>query len=185
MASAEVGPSTGMNKTTILAGCLREVQPEAIILAAGTRIALPPDLSAKDVPVGASVLVTVTRSERGEWTARRIEHEPRRNARGKWSPQGQQPPEGGSSPSGGGGPLLWPVALLPPSPLEGVSQHRPHVPALLAHPRKPPPTSPTASTSPTARTQNRGTCAIRRRSLTRSPDPPAAAPTGKSSGRAP
>ena len=82
MASAEVGPSTGMNNTTILAGCLREVQPEAMILAAGTRIALPPDLSAKDVPVGASVLVTVTRS-RGEWTARRIEHEPRRNGRGK------------------------------------------------------------------------------------------------------
>src|SRR6266404_3986565 len=37
---------------------------------------------------------------------------------------------------------------------------------------KPPPTSPTATTSPTAMTQNRGTCAIRRRSLTRSPDPP-------------
>jgi hypothetical protein len=30
---------------------------------------------------------------------------------------------------------------------------------------KPPPTSPTASTSPTAMTQNRGRCAIRRRSL--------------------
>src|SRR6266481_9312457 len=37
---------------------------------------------------------------------------------------------------------------------------------------KPPPTSPTATTSPTAMTQNRGTCAIRRRSLTRSPEPP-------------
>ena len=49
----------------------------------GTRIALPPDLSAKDVPVGSSVLVTVTRTERGEWTARRIEHEPRRNGRGR------------------------------------------------------------------------------------------------------
>jgi len=34
-----------------------------------------------------------------------------------------------------GGPLLWTVALPPPSPLEGVSQQRPHVPALLAHPR--------------------------------------------------
>jgi hypothetical protein len=32
-----------------------------------------------------------------------------------------------------GGPLLWAVALLPPSPLEGVSQQRPHVPALRAH----------------------------------------------------
>jgi hypothetical protein len=32
-------------------------------------------------------------------------------------------------------PLLWTVALLPPSPLEGVPQHCPHVPALLAHPR--------------------------------------------------
>ena len=55
----------------------------AIILAAGTRIALPPDLSAKDVPEGSSVLVTVTRGERGEWTARQIEHEPRRNGRGR------------------------------------------------------------------------------------------------------
>jgi len=72
-----------MSATTILAGILRKVQPEAIMLAAGTRIALPPDLSAKDVPVGASVLVTVTRSERGEWTARRIEHESRRNGRGR------------------------------------------------------------------------------------------------------
>jgi len=43
--------------------------------------------------------------------------------------------EGGSSPSGGGGPLLWTVALLPPSPLEGVPQHCPHVPALLVHQR--------------------------------------------------
>jgi hypothetical protein len=69
--------------TTLLTGILREVQPHAIILAAGTRIAHPPDLSAKDVPVGSSVLVTVTRKERGEWTARRIEHEPRRNGRRK------------------------------------------------------------------------------------------------------
>ena len=68
---------------TVLAGMLREVQPHAIILAAGTRIALPPDLSAKDVPVGSRVLVTVTRTERGEWTARQIEHEPRRNGRGR------------------------------------------------------------------------------------------------------
>jgi len=64
-------------------------QPESpvtsvtIILAAGTRIALPPDLSAQDVPEGSSVLVTMTRSERGAWTARQIEHEPRRNGRGK------------------------------------------------------------------------------------------------------
>jgi hypothetical protein len=64
-------------------GILREVQPHALILAAGTRIALQPDLSAKDVPVGSSVLVTVTRSERGDRTARRIEHEPRRNGRGR------------------------------------------------------------------------------------------------------
>jgi hypothetical protein len=42
-----------MNNTTILTGCLCEVQPEAVILAAGTRIALPPDLSAKDVPEGS------------------------------------------------------------------------------------------------------------------------------------
>jgi hypothetical protein len=69
--------------TTVLAGMLREVQPHAIILAAGTRIAVPPDLSAQDVPVGSSVLITVTRSERGEWTARQIEHEPRRNGRGR------------------------------------------------------------------------------------------------------
>jgi hypothetical protein len=54
-----------MSAATILAGMLREVQPHAIILAAGTRIALPPDLSAKDVPEGSSVLVTMTRSERG------------------------------------------------------------------------------------------------------------------------
>jgi len=33
----------------------------------------------------------------------------------------------------GGWPLLWTVALLASSPLEGVSQHRPHVPTLLAH----------------------------------------------------
>jgi hypothetical protein len=72
-----------MSAATVLAGMLRGVQPHAIILAAGTRIALPPDLSAKDVPEGSSVLVTVTRSERGEWTAREIEHELRRNGRGK------------------------------------------------------------------------------------------------------
>ena len=53
------------------------------VLAAGTRIAVPPDLSAQDVPVGSSVLITVARSERGEWTARQIEHEPRRNGRGR------------------------------------------------------------------------------------------------------
>jgi hypothetical protein len=34
----------------------------------------------------------------------------------------------------GGWPLLWTLALPPPSPLEGVSLHRAHVPALLAHP---------------------------------------------------
>ena len=34
----------------------------------------------------------------------------------------------------GGWPLLWTLALPPPSPLEGVSQHRAHVPALLTHP---------------------------------------------------
>ena len=39
--------------TTILAGILCEAQRDAMILAAGTRIALPPDLSAKDVPVGS------------------------------------------------------------------------------------------------------------------------------------
>jgi hypothetical protein len=72
-----------MNETTILAGILLEAQRDVIILAGGTCIALPPDLSAKDVPVGSSVLVTVTRTERGQWTARRIEHEPRRNRRGR------------------------------------------------------------------------------------------------------
>ena len=72
-----------MSATRFLAGMLREVQPYAIILAAGTRIALPHDLSAKDVPVGSSVLVTVTRTERGEWIAQQIEHEPRRNGRGR------------------------------------------------------------------------------------------------------
>jgi hypothetical protein len=69
--------------TTVLAGMLSDVQPRAIILAAGTRIALPPDLSARDVPVGSSVLVTMTRSERGEWTARQIEHQPRRKGQGR------------------------------------------------------------------------------------------------------
>jgi hypothetical protein len=43
-----------MSAATVLAGMLRGVQPHAIILlAAGTRIALPPDLSAKDVPEGS------------------------------------------------------------------------------------------------------------------------------------
>ena len=72
-----------MEQTTVLGGILREVHRHTIILAAGTRIVVPPDLSTQDVPVGSSVLVTVTRSERGEWTARQIEHEPRRNGRGK------------------------------------------------------------------------------------------------------
>jgi hypothetical protein len=54
-----------------------------LILAAGTRITIPPDLLAEDIPIGASLRVTVTRSERGEWIARRIEHEPRRNGRGE------------------------------------------------------------------------------------------------------
>ena len=68
--------------TTILIGFLREVRRNAIVLGAGTRVTIPPDLSTKDLAVGASVLVTVTRSERGEWTERRIEHEPRRNSWG-------------------------------------------------------------------------------------------------------
>jgi len=72
-----------MTDTAVIAGMLREVQPHAIILAAGTRITIPPDLSTQAVPVGSSVLVTVTRTERGEWTARRIEHESRRNGRGR------------------------------------------------------------------------------------------------------
>ena len=72
-----------MTNTTILAGILREAQRDTIILAAGTRITIPPDLSTQAVPVGSSVLVTVTRTERGEWTARRIEHESRRNGRGR------------------------------------------------------------------------------------------------------
>jgi hypothetical protein len=72
-----------MSDTTVLGGIHREVHRQAIILAAGTRIVVPPDLSTQDVPVGSSVLVTVTRTERGEWTATRIEHEPRRNGRGR------------------------------------------------------------------------------------------------------
>jgi hypothetical protein len=48
---------------------------------------------------------------------------------------------------------------------------------------QPPPISTTASMSPAALTQNRGSCAIRRRSLTRSLDPPAAGATAGSSGR--
>ena len=68
---------------TTLAGIVREAQPHALILAAGLRIALPPVLSTGDVPVGSSVLVPVTRGERGEWTAREIEHELRKNERGK------------------------------------------------------------------------------------------------------
>ncbi len=72
-----------MEQTTVLAGILREVHRHAIILAAGTRITVPPDLSTQDVPIGSSVLVTVARSEGEEWTARRIEYEPRRNGRGR------------------------------------------------------------------------------------------------------
>jgi hypothetical protein len=72
-----------MIATTILAGMLREVEPHVLILAAGTRIAVPPDLSTKEVPIGSTVLVTVTRNLRGEWIARQIEHEPRWNGRGR------------------------------------------------------------------------------------------------------
>jgi hypothetical protein len=72
-----------MTDTTILAGTLREIHRHTLILGAGTRIAVPPDLSTEDLSIGASVLVTVTRSERGEWTARQIEYEPRRNGRGR------------------------------------------------------------------------------------------------------
>ncbi len=57
-----------MNNTTILTGCLCEVRPEAVILAAGTRIALPPALSTAGVPVGSSVLVKVTRGARPQPT---------------------------------------------------------------------------------------------------------------------
>jgi len=64
VASAEGSPSTGMNNTTILTGCLCEVQPEAVILAAGTRIALPPALSTVGVSAGSNVLVKVTRCAR-------------------------------------------------------------------------------------------------------------------------
>jgi len=71
-----------MNNTTILAGLPARSPPEAIILAAGTRIAAPPALSTEGVPVGSSVLVTVTRGERRERTAREIEHEPRGTGEG-------------------------------------------------------------------------------------------------------
>ncbi len=71
-----------MEQTTVLAGILREVHRDTIVLAAGRRITIPPNLSRQDVPVGSSARVTVTRSERGEWTARRIEHEPRQNSWG-------------------------------------------------------------------------------------------------------
>jgi hypothetical protein len=57
-----------------------EVRRHTLILAAGTRIAIPPSLSTQDAPLGASVLVTVTRSDRGEWTARRIEQQRKRNS---------------------------------------------------------------------------------------------------------
>jgi len=53
-----------MKNTTILTGCLCEVQPEAVILAAGTRIALPPALSTVGVSAGSNVLVKVTRCAR-------------------------------------------------------------------------------------------------------------------------
>ena len=72
-----------MSQATVLAGILREVHRDRIILAAGTRVLIPPGVSTEGVPVGASVLVTVTRSERGEWVAREIEHEPRRNSWGQ------------------------------------------------------------------------------------------------------
>jgi len=72
-----------VSATTVLAGILREVHRHALVLAAGTRITVPPDLSTEGVTVGASVLVTVTRNERGQWIAKRIEHEPRRNSWGR------------------------------------------------------------------------------------------------------
>jgi hypothetical protein len=89
-----VNNTTGaVEATAVIVGLLREVHRHAsqgdrprtgfLILGAGTRITIPPDLSAESIPIGASVLVTVTRSERGEWIARRIEHEPRRNGRGR------------------------------------------------------------------------------------------------------
>lgn len=48
----------------------------------------------QDVPVGSTVRMTVTRSEPGEWTAKLIEHEPRRN--------------GGAEPVGGDARVLAP-----------------------------------------------------------------------------
>ena len=71
-----------MSQATILAGILREVRRDRITLAAGTRIVVPPNVSTQDVPVGSCVQVMVTRNERGEWIARQIEHEPRRQSRG-------------------------------------------------------------------------------------------------------
>jgi hypothetical protein len=72
-----------MSDTTILAGILHEVRRDRITVAAGTSIAVPPNVLTQDVPVGSTVRVIVTRSERGEWVAREIEHEPRRNGRGR------------------------------------------------------------------------------------------------------
>lgn len=77
-------PSSGAPPATVvLAGILREVYRDRIVLAAGTRVLIPPSVSAHDVPVGSCVLLTVAWSERGEWIAKQIEHEPRRNGRGK------------------------------------------------------------------------------------------------------
>jgi len=74
---------TLLTDPTIRAGIQREARRDRITLAAGTCITIPPGLSTQDVLVGATVRVTVTESERGEWTARLIEDEPRRNGRGR------------------------------------------------------------------------------------------------------
>jgi hypothetical protein len=68
---------------TVLGGILQEVHRDRIVLAAGTSVLIPPSVSTQDVPVGSTVWVVVTRSERREWVAKEIEYEPRRNGRGK------------------------------------------------------------------------------------------------------
>jgi len=69
---ARDGQSAGEVTGNVVVGQLAEVHDDVIMLSSGTVIALPPGMSAADVPVGALVKVLATERD-GRMVAERID----------------------------------------------------------------------------------------------------------------
>jgi len=156
----------------IVVGILKEQHSDHIVLTDASRVPLPDGLVLEHLPSGSrrhDPLQAVTVLAR--WSSRSITQSATSHPT---SPTSTSPrtktlegrlKRAGASPSGGGGPLLWTVALLPPSPLEGVSQALPHAAGVARASAPIAPNQHDGQYEPDRETQNRGTCAIRRRTL--------------------